>query len=188
MATTDKELLELFHTGARERAFTLLIEKYQEKVYYHIRRMVKDHDDANDVMQNTFLKVWKGLENFRAESQLFTWVYRIATNETITFLNAKNKRVIISFDGNDSDDEESYAPASYIKGESHQVDGDDIQERLRLAIESLPEKQKIVFNLRYYDEMPYEQMSEILGTSEGALKASYHHAAQKIEKFLLGED
>lgn len=188
MATTDKELLELFHSGARERAFTLMIEKYQEKVYYHIRRMVKDHDDANDVMQNTFLKVWKGLENFRAESQLFTWVYRIATNETITFLNVKNKRVIISFEGNDGDDEEGYSPATYIKGESHQVDGDDIQEKLKKAIELLPEKQRIVFNMRYYDEMPYEQMSEILGTSEGALKASYHHAAQKIEKFLLGED
>ncbi|MFN8286903.1 MAG: sigma-70 family RNA polymerase sigma factor [Chitinophagales bacterium] len=188
MATTDKELLELFHSGGKERAFTLLIEKYQEKVYYHIRRMVKDHDDAHDVMQNTFIKVWKGLENFRAESQLFTWVYRIATNETITFLNAKNKRVIISFDGSDNDDEEGYSPASYIKGESHQVDGDDIQARLQKAIELLPEKQRIVFNMRYYDEMPYEQMSEVLGTSEGALKASYHHAAQKIEKFLLGED
>ncbi|MFN8299718.1 MAG: sigma-70 family RNA polymerase sigma factor [Chitinophagales bacterium] len=188
MATSDKDLLDLFSNGARERAFTLLIEKYQEKVYYHIRRMVKDHDDANDVMQNTFMKVWKGLENFRAEAQLYTWIYRIATNETITFLNARNKRVIISFDGNDKDDEEGYAPSSYIKAESHQVDGDDIEARLKTAIEALPEKQKLVFCMRYYDEMPYEQMSEVLGTSEGALKASYHHAAQKIEKFLLGED
>lgn len=184
---TDREILDLFHSGSgRERAFTLLIEQYQQKVYWHIRRMVKDHDDANDVMQNTFLKVWKGLENFRADSQLFTWLYRIATNETITFINLKNKKATISFDSNDSSDEEdSYSPSNYVKGDSNPIDGQEIQARLQKAIDSLPEKQKLVFNLRYYDEMPYEQMSEILGTSEGALKASYHHAAQKIEKYLL---
>lgn len=188
---TDRELLDLFHSvSGKERAFTLLIEQYQQKIYWHIRRMVQNHDDANDVMQNTFIKVWKGLENFRADSQLFTWVYRIATNETITFINSRNKKVVISFDGNDGGDDEdnNYAPANYLKGDAAEVDGDDIQARLQKAINSLPEKQKMVFNLRYYDEMPYEQMSEILGTSEGALKASYHHAAQKIEKFLLGED
>lgn len=186
---TDKELLDLFHSGARERAFTILIETYQQRVYYHIRRMVQNHDDTDDVMQNTFIKVWRGLENFRADSQLFTWLYRIATNETITFLNARNKKATVSFDGSDSDDDEnSYSPSNYIKGDSHEIDPDDLQARLQKAIESLPEKQRIVFNLRYYDEMPYEQMSEVLGTSEGALKASYHHAAQKIEKFLLGED
>ena len=186
---TDGEILELFHSDTgREKAFTLLIEKYQQKVYWHIRRMVQSHDDANDVMQNTFLKVWTGLQNFRADSQLFTWLYRIATNETITFINYRNKRTTISFEGDDSDDDEGYSPSQYIKAETHQVDGDDIQTRLVKAIEQLPEKQKIVFNLRYYDEMPYEQMSEVLGTSVGALKASYHHAAQKIEKFLLGED
>lgn len=184
---TDREILDLFHSGSgRERAFTLLIEQYQQKVYWHIRRMVKDHDDANDVMQNTFLKVWKGLENFRADSQLFTWLYRIATNETITFINLKNKKATISFDSNDSSDEEnSYSPSNYVKGDSNPIDGEEIQARLQKAIDSLPEKQKLVFNLRYYDEMPYEQMSEILGTSEGALKASYYHAAQKIEKYLL---
>lgn len=183
---TERELLDLFHTGARERAFTLLIDRYQQKVYYHIRRMVQNHDDANDVMQNTFMKVWRGLENFRADSQLYTWIYRIATNETITFLNARNKRVTISFDGADKDeDETSYAPSNYVKGDSHQIDPEVLQQRLEKAIATLPEKQRIVFNLRYYDEMPYEQMSEVLGTSEGALKASYHHAAQKIEKFLL---
>jgi len=187
---TDREILDLFHSGSgKERAFTILIEQYQQKVYWHIRRMVQDHDDANDVMQNTFMKVWKGLENFRADSQLFTWIYRIATNETITFINYRNKKATISFDGSDSDDDEhNYSPGNYIKGDAHEVDGDDIQARLQKAIESLPEKQRLVFNLRYYDEMPYEQMSEVLGTSEGALKASYHHAAQKIEKFLLGED
>ncbi|HWB63741.1 MAG TPA: sigma-70 family RNA polymerase sigma factor [Chitinophagales bacterium] len=186
---TDKELLELFHSGSgREKAFTILVEKYQQKIYWHIRRMVKTHEDADDVMQNTFIKIWNGLENFRADSQLFTWIYRIATNETITYINYRTKRTTVSFDGNDNSDDEGFSPSSYIKGESHQVDGDNIQARLQKAIDSLPEKQRIVFNLRYYDEMPYEQMSEILDTSVGALKASYHHAAQKIEKFLLGED
>lgn len=185
---TDSELLDLFHSGAREKAFTLLVEKYQQRVYYHIRRMVKVHDDTDDVMQNTFMKVWRGLENFRNEAQLFTWIYRIATNETITFLNTRNRKATVSFDGTDTDDDEGYAPSNYIKGESYQVDADDIQARLQRAIDSLPEKQKMVFNLRYYDEMPYEQMSEVLDTSVGALKASYHHAAQKIEKVLLGED
>jgi len=161
----------------------LLIEKYQQRIYWHIRRMVQNHDDTDDVMQNTFVKIW----NFRADSQLFTWMYRIATNETITFLNSRNKRTTISFETNESSDEEGYSPANYIQAESNQVDGDDIQARLQKAIDALPEKQKIVFNLRYYDEMPYEQMSDVLGTSVGALKASYHHAAQKIEKFLLGE-
>ena len=186
---TDRELLELFHSGAREQAFTVLIETYQQKVYYHVRRMLQSHEDANDVMQNTFVKVWKSLENFRADSQLFTWVYRIATNEAITFLNYRNKKATISFEGTDSDDDDNnYSPSNYIKGDSHQLDPDDLLARLQLAIDSLPDKQKLVFNLRYYDEMPYEQMSDVLGTSEGALKASYHHAAQKIEKFLLGGD
>lgn len=186
---TDKELLELFHSGKREKAYTQLIETYQQRIYYHIRRMVQSHDDADDVMQNTFIKIWKGLENFRADSQLFTWIYRIATNETITFINSRNRKATISFDGPDSDDDErSYSPSNYIKGDSHQVDGDAILQKLQRAIDTLPEKQKLVFNLRYYDEMPYEQMSEVLGTSEGALKASYHHAAQKIEKFLLSTD
>ncbi|MDB5283982.1 MAG: polymerase subunit sigma [Bacteroidota bacterium] len=185
---TDRELLDLFHTASgKERGYTLLIEKYQQKIYWHIRRMVKSHDDADDVMQNTFIKIWNGLENFRADSQLFTWIYRIATNETITFLNSRNKRATISFENNESSDDENYSPSNYIKAETHQIDGEDVQARLVKAIEGLPEKQKMVFNLRYYDEMPYEQMSEVLDTSVGALKASYHHAAQKIEKFLLGE-
>lgn len=186
---TDRELIDLFHSGAREKAFTLLVEKYQQKVYFHIRRMVKDHDDADDVMQNTFIKVWKGLENFRNEAQFYTWLYRIATNETITFINSRTKKATVAFEGNGNDDDEGgYAPSNYIKGESNPVDADDIQAKLQRAIDTLPEKQKLVFNLRYYDEMPYEQMSEVLDTSVGALKASYHHAAQKIEAFLTSRD
>ncbi len=186
---TDRELIDLFHSGTREKAFTLLVEKYQQKVYFHIRRMVKNHDDADDVMQNTFIKVWKGLENFRNEAQFYTWLYRIATNETITFINSRTKKATVAFEGSGNDDDEgSYAPSNYIKGESNSVDSDDIQAKLQRAIDTLPEKQKLVFNLRYYDEMPYEQMSEVLGTSVGALKASYHHAAQKIEAFLTSRD
>lgn len=186
---TDREIIDLFHTDSgKERAFTQLIEKYQQKVYWHIRRIVVEHDDANDVMQNTFLKVWKGLQNFRADAQLFTWLYRIATNECINHINSKKKHAYISFEGDDNGDDESFSPSAYVKGESNPMDGDNIQERLKRAIEGLPEKQRMVFCMRYYDEMPYEQMSEVLGTSVGALKASYHHAAQKIEKYILGED
>jgi len=185
---TDREILDLFHSGSgKEKAFALLVERYQQRVYFHIRRMTKSHDDTNDVMQNTFIKVWNALENFRADSQLFTWLYRIATNETITFLNSKNRKQTVAFETG-KEDEENYSPSAYLQAESNQVDGDQIQIRLQKAIDTLPEKQKIVFNLRYYDEMPYEQMSEVLDTSVGALKASYHHAAQKIEKYLLGED
>jgi len=188
---TDSALLELFHSGARERAFKLLIEKYQQKLYWHIRRMVTSHSNTDDVLQNTFIKVWHGLENFRSESQLYSWLYRIATNEGINFLNKEKKHSAISFEGgfgNDSDEESSYAPQNYLQSDGQDIDGEAIQERLLKAIESLPDKQKIVFNLRYYDEMPYEQMSEVLQTSVGALKASYFHAAQKVERYILTKE
>lgn len=188
---TDRELLDLFHSETgKERAFTLIMKKYQERIYWHIRRMVKSHDDANDLMQGTFMKIWTGLDNFRADSQLTTWIYRIATNETINHLNYHGRRPTISFDSNDREDDEdaAYTPSQYLKADSTQIDSEALLGKLQNAIESLPEKQRIVFNMRYYDEMPYEQMSEILETSVGALKASYHHAAQKIEKFILRED
>jgi RNA polymerase sigma-70 factor (ECF subfamily) len=183
---TDSALLELFHNGVRERAFKLLMDKYQKRLYWHIRRIVGE-SNADDVLQNAFIKAWVGLENFRAESQLFSWLYRIATNESITFLNKEKKYGHISFDAgtDDENEENAFAPANYLKAESEEIDGDAIQKKLNEAIESLPPKQKIVFNLRYLDELPYEEMSEILGTSVGALKASYHHAAQKVEQFLL---
>ena len=187
---TDSEILDLFHNGSsRERAFKLLVEKYQQKIYWHIRRMVVDHDNANDVMQNTFIKIWKGLEGFRSDSQLFTWMYRIATNECLNYLNQLRKHDTVSFDGTDNGEEEgNFSPSNYVKADSDNIDPEKLLEKLRKGIESLPDKQKLVFNMRYYDEMPYEQMSEILGTSVGALKASYFHAAQKIEKYLLSTD
>lgn len=171
-------LAEFKQPALKDKAFTAIIKKYQEKLYWHIRRMVVVHDDANDVLQNMFIKVWKGLENFREDSQLYTWLYRIATNECLTFLEQQKRKSAVSF----TDVEEGLS--NKIKAESN-FDANRLEWKLQLAIQQLPEKQRVVFNLRYYDEMPYEQMSKVLETSEGALKASYHHAAKKIEDFIL---
>ena len=178
MQVTDEELLYQFRNPAtREPAFTAIIKKYQEKLYWHIRRMVIDHDDANDVLQNMFIKVWKGLENFREDSRLYTWMYRIATNECLSFIEQQKRRASVSMD------EVGEGLANKVKADSN-FDGNRLEWKLQLAIQQLPEKQRVVFNLRYYDEMPYEEMSRVLDTSEGALKASYHHAAKKIEAFI----
>jgi RNA polymerase sigma factor (sigma-70 family) len=175
----DQELLFSFKDPAtREQAFTSIIKKYQEKLYWHIRRMIVDHDDTNDVLQNMFIKVWKGLENFREDSQLYTWLYRIATNESLTFLGQQKKRNLVSL--NDVEN----GLSNKLRSDSH-FDANKLEWKLQLGIQKLPEKQRLVFNLRYYDEMPYEEMSRVLDTSEGALKASYHHAAKKIEEFIL---
>ncbi len=175
----DKELLYLFkNADSKESAFTAILKKYQEKLYWHIRRLVIDHDDADDVLQNMFIKVWKGLENFREDSQLYTWLYRIATNESLTFLEQRKKRNLVSLDTVENGLENK------LKADSN-FDANRLEWKLQMGIQQLPEKQRIVFNLRYYDEMPYEEMSRVLETSEGALKASYHHAAKKIEEFIL---
>jgi RNA polymerase sigma factor (sigma-70 family) len=177
---TDFELLQAFKQDAtRVKAFTTLVKKYQEKLYWHIRRMVVSHDDADDVLQNTFIKVWKGLENFREDSQLYTWLYRIATNESLTHIESRKRKAAVSLSG----DAEEYL-SHKLKAETN-YDSDKIEWKLQAAIQKLPEKQRVVFNLRYYDEMPYEEMSRVLETSEGALKASYHHAVKKIEEFVL---
>ena len=177
--TDDKELLMQFREPAtKERSFTLIIKKYQEKLDWHIRRMVVSHEDANDVLQNMFIKVWNALENFREDSQLYTWLYRIATNECLTFLEQQKKRSSVSL----SDVENGLS--NQLKADKH-FDANKLEWKLQVAIQQLPEKQRIVFNLRYYDEMPYEKMSKVLETSEGALKASYHHAVKKIEDFIL---
>jgi RNA polymerase sigma-70 factor (ECF subfamily) len=140
--------------------------------------MVVSHEDTNDMLQNVFIKVWKGLENFREDSQLYTWLYRIATNECLTFLEQRKKKATMSLE----DDENRLS--NTIKADKN-FDANKLEWKLQLAIQSLPEKQRLVFNLRYYDAMPYEKMSKILDTSEGALKASYHHAAKKIEHYIL---
>ena len=162
-------------------AFGEVIKLYSEPLYWQIRRMVNNHDDANDLLQNTFMKAWSAIENFRGEAKLSTWLHKIAINESITFLEKERKRNNISLD-----DEESYL-INTIEADSN-VDGDELALKLRKAIASLPEKQRLVFNMKYYDEMKYEEMSEILGTSVGALKASYHLAVKKIEQFFEDND
>lgn len=176
---SDAELLIQFREPkTKEAAFTAIIKKYQEKLYWHIRRMVVDHDDTNDVLQNVFIRVWNGLQNFKEESQLYTWLYRIATNECLTFIEQQKKRSSVSL----SDVESGLS--NKIKADKH-FDPNKLEWKLQLAIQKLPEKQRLVFTLRYYDELPYEEMSRILDTSEGALKASYHHAAKKIEDYII---
>ncbi len=154
-----------------------LMTYYQEPLYWHIRRMVVSHDDADDVLQNTFVKAWKGIKNFRMEAALKTWLYRIATNEALTFLSKKKKRPSIPLGGVD------YDLTDVIQSQQG-YDPERAEWLLQEAMQKLPEKQRIVFNLRYYDEMPYDEMSQILDTSAGALKASYHHAVKKVEQYL----
>ncbi len=146
-------------------------------MYWHIRRLVVDHEDANDVLQNVFIKVWKNLQGFREDAQLYTWLYKIATNECLSFLEQQKRKQTVSL----SDVETGLE--NKLKADS-QFDANKLEWKLQRAILTLPEKQRIVFNLRYYDEMPYEEMSRVLDTSEGALKASYHHAVKKIEEFI----
>jgi RNA polymerase sigma factor (sigma-70 family) len=175
----DTELLLQFRDPEnKERAFTAIIKKYQEKLYWHIRRMVVEHEDANDVLQNVFIRVWNGLENFREDSQLYTWLYRIATNECLSYLEQQKRKSALSFDEMESGLSNKIVADKYF-------DPNKLEWKLQLAIQQLPEKQRVVFTLRYYDEMPYEEMSRVLDTSEGALKASYHHAVKKIEDYIL---
>jgi RNA polymerase sigma-70 factor (ECF subfamily) len=175
---SDKELLERFRDpDTRNYAFNLLIRKYQKKIYWHVRRLVISHDDTNDVVQDTFVKVWKHLDSFKEESQLFTWIYRIATNESISFLRKKRSKFFIPFINVEERLSNSLKDDNFFSGE-------EIQLKLQEAILKLPEKQRIVFNMRYYDELKYKDMSEVLGTSVGALKASYHFAVKKVEEYL----
>ena len=157
--------------------FNLLIRKYQQKIYWHIRKMVIDHDDADDLVQEVFVKVWKHIKNFRQDAQLYTWIYRIATNECLNFLRKKKNRFFLPI--HDVQNELSEKLDS-----SHYIDGDEIQLILQKALLKLPDKQRLVFNMKYFDEMKYEEISEITGTSVGSLKANYHHAVKKIETFL----
>ncbi|MDU1903939.1 MAG: sigma-70 family RNA polymerase sigma factor [Dysgonomonas sp.] len=162
-------------------AFSVLVKTYSEQLYWQIRKIVLSHEDANDVLQNTFIKIWTNIDNFRGDSKLVTWLYKIAINESITFLNKQRQQQNIPLD-----DEENFL-ASKLESDSF-FDGDEAQLLLQKAILTLPEKQRIVFNMKYFDEMKYEEMSKVLDTSVGALKASYHHAVKKIEEFLSSAD
>lgn len=178
----DTELIERLRQPATCRqAFNEVMRLYSEPLYWQVRRMVENHDDANDILQNTFLKAWQSVEGFRGDAKLSTWLYKIALNEAITFLARERKRLSLSLD-----DEESHL-VNLIESDEY-VDGDELAMKLRKAVASLPEKQRLVFNMKYYDEMKYEQMSEILGTSVGALKASYHLAVKKIEQYITAHD
>ncbi len=175
---SDREILDQFsNPETRNYAFNLLVRQYQKRLYWHIRKMVIDHDDTDDILQNVFIKAFNGLANFREDSRIFTWLYRIATNECITFLNSKKKRFFIPLVDVENQLSQNLENDSYFNG-------DRIQMRLQQAILTLPEKQRLVFNMKYFEDMKYDDMSEILGTSVGALKASYHHAVKKIEEFM----
>jgi RNA polymerase sigma-70 factor (ECF subfamily) len=161
-------------------AFHILVKTYQERLYWHIRRIVINHDDADDILQNVYIKVWKNVEGFREDSSLFTWLFRIATNESLSFLQ-KNRRQSV-FSSNEITEHMS----EVLEADKY-FDGNDLQKKLQAAVLQLPDKQRVVFNMKYFEEMKYEEMSEILQTSVGALKASYHHAVKKIEDFFEKE-
>lgn len=171
-------IVKLHNPNTRNQAFSVLVNTHQERLYWHIRRMVVGHDDTDDILQNTFIKAFRALDNFRGESQLYTWLYRIATNETISFLKTKRLKMFVSFESAENHF------AKHLEADS-EMSGDSIQGKLQRAILKLPDKQRLVFNMKYYEEMKYEEMSEILGTSVGALKASYHHAVKKIERYVV---
>jgi len=174
----DKTLVaQLKNTSSKEQAFRTLVSQYKERLYWHIRKIVRSHDDTDDVLQNTFIKVFKNIQNFKEESKLFSWMYRIATNEAITFLNKKAKKQHVSLE---EIQEES---ASNLESDLY-FTGDEIQLLLQQAVAKLPQKQQLVFNMKYFDGLKYTEISEILETSVGALKASYHHAVKKIETTL----
>lgn len=176
-ADAIRELEARLKNPAQARAaFSEAIAAFSEQLYWQIRRMVNSHDDANDLLQNTFMKAWQSLDNFRGDARLSTWLHKIAINESLTFLEKERKRQNVSLDNPESH------TVKAIEADT-MIDGDELALQLRKAVAELPDKQRLVFNMRYYDEMKYEDMSEILGTSVGALKASYHLAVKKIEKF-----
>ena len=176
----DEDILidRLRDPRTRRDTFSMLVKEYSEFLYRHIRRMVMGHDDANDILQNTFIKAWTGLDGFLGNAKVITWLYRIATNETLTFISRSSHTDAV-------EDIETYA--TQLEADEW-FDGDELQTRLAAAIQTLPPKQRLVFNMKYYDEMKYEEMSSILGTSTGALKASYHLAVKKISEYLQHED
>lgn len=178
----DQEILELISNPAtKEKGFKLLISKYKERLYWHIRKIVLNHDDTDDILQNTFIKIWNGISSFRAESGIYTWLYRIATNESITFLNQRKRKATINLN------EENEYLLENLETDEY-FDGNEWQMLLQKAIATLPEKQRLVFNMKYFEEIKYEDMSKILDTSVGALKASYFHASNKVEEYLKNHE
>jgi RNA polymerase sigma-70 factor (ECF subfamily) len=181
MVSDEQLIAGLKDESTRKDAFRILVTTYKQRLYWHIRKIVLNHDDADDILQNTFIKVWRNIDTFRAESGLYTWLYRIATNEALTFLSQKKKKMF------GMDEEINDYLVENIQTDPY-FNGDDIQRKLQEAIALLPEKQRLVFNMRYFDDIKYQDMEKILNTSAGALKASFHHAVKKIEEYLKSED
>ena len=180
MIAEETLLNELKQLETQAKAFEVLVNTYKERLYWHIRRIVLNHDDTDDVLQNTFIKVFKNIDGFKGDSKLYSWMYRIATNEALTFLKKKSNKLGIS------DSELQNKIVANLQADVY-FEGDEIQLKLQNAIATLPEKQKLVFNMKYYQEMKYEEISEILNTSVGGLKASYHLAVKKVESYLKGD-
>lgn len=181
MHPTDQEILVLIQMPEeREAGFDLLVKKYKQRLYWHLRKMVVVHEDADDLLQNTFIKVWHNLATFRGDASIYTWLYRIATNEALNFLNKRRDELLNAFE------DMEIIMASQLD-QDPLFSGDEIQKRLQKSILTLPDKQRLVFNMKYFDNMKYEEMSEILNTSVGALKASYFHAVKKIRALIENE-
>ena len=182
MTTDDQHIIQLFLSGEDEqKAFRLLVSKYSERLYWHIRKIVICHEDADDVLQNTFIKVWRGIREFRCESRLYTWMYRVATNEALNFLQEKRRAV------HGYSEEMSGMLENQLEGDAY-FSGDDIQRELQKAVLKLPERQRLVFNMKYFDDMKYEKIAEILDVAVGTLKATYHAAVKKVEESLRLSD
>lgn len=173
----DRIILNLYREGAREQAFNLLVREYGQSLYWHIRKIVLDHDDANDLLQNTYIKAWDALDTFREDSKLYTWLFRIATNEVLNFLRRKKLLEFISFGKSSNIENKLFADTLF--------NGDKMSVALQNAIAKLPARQKVIFNMRYFDEKKYEEIAQVLEISEGAAKASYHHAHEKVKKSLI---
>lgn len=178
---SDHKILSYFKSEkTKSQGFDFLVKKYQERIYWQVRRMVIDHNDADDVVQEVFIKIWKNLHTFREQSRLYTWIYRVTANEVLGFLNKKKRNLSVSIDRVDG--QQGYS----LQGDQY-FDGDRIQQKFQQALLKLPPRQRLVFQLKYYDELKYKEISDILETSVGSLKASYHHAVKKIEQFLLSD-
>ena len=174
----EEDILEMLRNpDTQKKGFAYVVEEYSERLYWQIRKMVYSHDDANDILQDVFIKAWLNIDKFRGDAKLSTWLYKIAINESITFINRSKAKLNLSIDDDDS------FLVNKLEGDKY-FDGDQAQLLLQQAVVTLPEKQRLVFQMKYFNELKYDEMSEILGTSVGALKASYHHAVKKVEKFL----
>ncbi len=181
MVAEQSLIASLQSKGEKEQAFRILVRQYKERLYWHIRKIVLNHDDADDVLQNTFIKIFRNIDSFKADSKLYTWMYRIATNEAITFINKKARRANIT------SEELKESLINNLESDVY-FEGETIQLQLQKAIASLPQKQQLVFNMKYFDEHTYEELSEILETSVGGLKSSYHIAVKKITAYLKGNE